>query len=212
MVFDGNRHKTKKQMVLDLLSAGQPQRFAAIRSIAGSFIPIQELLDEGKIVKVAKGLYSLAGAHENWNSLATIGFRYPEAVICLDTAASYHGLTTQNPHEVFAAFLYGSSSIPRSEELSVRAFRWRRTALEVGVETVEIAGIPVKMTSPARTVVDLIRFMSRRAGDEEAVEALRAYVDSGGDMKSLIKISRLLHCEKTVRPYTTVISGLRSLP
>lgn len=205
--------KSKKQLILDALGSGQPQRFSDIRKIAGSFLPIQELLDDGKIVKIAKGLYGLAGRHQDWNSLATMGLRYPEAVICLDTAASYHGLTTQNPHEVFAAFLYGKKAIPRVEEMAVRSFRWRDASMTVGVETIEVAdGIKVKMTSPERTVVDLLRFMSRRGDDEHAMEALNTYASAGGAMRSLIELSRKLKCEKTVRPFTTMISGLRSLP
>jgi predicted transcriptional regulator of viral defense system len=201
----------RKKQVLAFLAA-QPRRFADVREVAGSQLAIQELLEEDLIVKVAKGVYDLAGRHQEWSSLATFGVRYPEAVVCLDTAAAYHGLTTQNPHEIFAAFLFGKASAPRNSDLAVRGFRWRHDSMTVGIETIMVSDVPVKMTSPARTVIDFLRLMSRNGATEHAIEALNSYAGKGGNMITLIKLARDLKCEATVRPYTTMIGGMRNVP
>jgi len=204
------RKVTKKQQVLDALASGRPMRFAEVRKIAGSYIPIQELIEEGRVVRVAEGIYGLPEQHQDWNSLATLGLRYPNAVVCLDTAAAYHQLTTQNPHDVFAAFPYGKTVGPRHNESWVRSFRWREKPMEVGVEKIEVSGVEVQITSAARTVVDLLRFRSRRGDDEQAIDALNSFMENNGDMKSLIQFSKLLNCENSVRPFTTALSGLRN--
>src|SRR5690606_11377972 len=116
---------------------------------------------------------------------AMLATRHPNAVICLASAAAYHGLTTQNPYEVWAAFPYGKTSIPTSSDPEVRGFRWRGASMEVGIDVVDVGGVPVRMTSPARTVVDLLRTKGRTGEVEAAMEALRGFA-SGGRIPDLL--------------------------
>lgn len=198
----------RKALALEAVASGRPIRYADLRRITRSYAVIEELLAEGRLERMSTGLYGLPGRDESWNSFAMLATRHPDAVICLASAAAYHGLTTQNPFEVWAAFPYGKTSIPKSADLSVKGFRWRGPSMEVGIETADVGGVPVLVTSPARTVVDLIRTKGRTGEDEAAMEALRNFA-SRGKVADLVRVSRALGCEGRVRPYTEAAMGFR---
>lgn len=194
----------RKKAVLELLAAGVPRTYADLRRVAGSHIPIRELLDDGLIERLPLGLYGAPERDTSWDAFSAFAVRYPSSVICLASAAAFHGLTAQNPHEIWAAFPY-EQSLPRKSDLACRGFRWREAAMTVGVETYEVGGVPVRITNPARTVADFLRTMNRSGEVEHAMEALGNYT---GRMSDVIKIARDLGAERTVLPYTQAVSGL----
>lgn len=196
--------RERKAATLEALASGRPMKYGDLRKIAGSNVPIRELVEEGRIEKLPLGLYALPARDTSWDMLSALSVRFPSAVICLASAAAYHGLTAQNPHEVWAAFPY-SSSVPRSSDVSVRGFRWKGAAMEAGVETVEIGGVPVRITSPARTVADFLRTMNRTGETELAMEALGNYT---GRMADIVKAARQLGAEKAVTPFTQAAMGI----
>lgn len=62
---------------------------------------LRRLRDQGRLVQVARGLYSLPNAPlTEHHSLAEVARRVPQGVICLLSALRFHDLTTQEPHEV----------------------------------------------------------------------------------------------------------------
>ena len=56
--------------------------------------------------------------------------------------------------------------------LTVRVIRFSRPSLRHGVVNTAFEGVPARITSPARTVVDSFRF-SQLVGKDTAIEALR---------------------------------------
>lgn len=200
----GNVAVQRRKAVLDLLSDGPPRSYSDIRKAAGSHAHIRSLIEEGAIQRLPLGLYGLPERDASWDSLASFSLRYPSAVACLSTAAAFHGLTSQNPHEIWAAFPY-EQSLPRNSELACRGFRWRGAAMSAGVEAFATGGGSVRMTNPARTVVDLLRTMGRSGETEAAMEALGNY---RGRMADVIRIARELGAERTVAPYATAAQGL----
>lgn len=62
------------------------------------------LLRRGVLARVARGIYMLAGAPlTEHHGLALVGKQAPNAVVCLLSALQFHGLTTQQPREVWIA-------------------------------------------------------------------------------------------------------------
>ena len=65
--------------------------------------------DAGVVVLVARGLFRLASleplAHPD---LVTVATRVPRGVLCLISALSFHGLTTQVPHKIDVALERGT--------------------------------------------------------------------------------------------------------
>ncbi|MEK7760090.1 MAG: type IV toxin-antitoxin system AbiEi family antitoxin domain-containing protein [Nitrospirota bacterium] len=60
------------------------------------------LRDAGRLVSVPRGVYRLAELPEpSRPDLLVVARRVPRAMICLISALSFHGLTTQIPHDVW---------------------------------------------------------------------------------------------------------------
>jgi predicted transcriptional regulator of viral defense system len=164
--------------IVEVLRNGTPMRYAELRRLAAGNRSIKTLVDDGILLKLPMGLYSLdePDRDDTHESIVALCLKRPDAVICFDSAAQYHGLTTDNPDYLFAAFPYASSP-PKVMDLNLRASRWNERSLTVGVETVEIGPATVQITNEARTVLDLFRFAGRRGSDAAALEALRTFAE-----------------------------------
>ena len=132
---------------------------------------LRRLVDDGSVERVARGLYRLADAEPTEHySLAAVCTRVPGAIICLLSALSVHGLGTQLPREVWIAIPHKART-PRLPELPVKVVRFSGASLRYGVGSAAFEGVPARITSPARTVVDCFRFR-RLVGKDLALEAI----------------------------------------
>lgn len=164
--------------IVEVLRNGPPMRYAELRRLAAGNRSIKTLVDDGILLKLPMGLYALdePGRDDTHESIVALCLKRPDAVICFDSAAQYHGLTTDNPDYLYAAFPYESSP-PKVYDLNLKASRWNERSLTVGVDVVEIGPAQVRITNEARTVLDLFRFAGRRGSDAAALEALRTFAE-----------------------------------
>ena len=139
---------------------------------------LRRLLGDGSVERVARGLYRVAEAEltEHY-TLAAVCARVPDAIVCLLSALSVHELTTQLPWQEWIAIPHKART-PRLPGLPVRVVRFSGAALRYGVVNTTFEGVPVRITSPARTVVDCFRFR-RLVGKDVAIEALRDALRDG---------------------------------
>jgi predicted transcriptional regulator of viral defense system len=135
---------------------------------------IRRLREQGRIERIGRGLYALPGAElTERQHLAEAARRVPGGVICLLSALRFHGLTTQNPFEVWMA-IDRKAWRPRVEHPPLRLVYLSGPALREGVEEHQIAGVKVPVFSAAKTVADCFKFRNK-IGIDVAVEALREY-------------------------------------
>lgn len=95
----------------------------------------------------------------------------PHMVVALLSALRLHGLTTQLPHDLWV-YIGQKARAPARSPVRLRVFRVSDAALSLGVEMRTIDGVPVRVTTVARTLVDCFK----RRGDvglDVAIEALR---------------------------------------
>lgn len=105
------------------------------------------------------------------HTLAEVAKRVPNGFVCLLTALRFHGLGTQHPCQVWLA-VDRRAAIPRIDVAPVRVVRMSGAALTTGLDTHKVEGVAVRVTNPARTVVDCFKFRGR-IGVDVAVEALK---------------------------------------
>jgi len=163
------------------------------------------LRDSGRIVELGRGLYRLAEVGETEHpDLAVVAVRAPDAAICLISALSYHGITTQIPSSVHLAVPRGSyHGIKLS--MPVTVYRFDPKTFNEGLETHRIGGKPLKIYSAARTVVDCFKFRNK-LGLEVQLEALRlARQRKRVQNRELLRYARLLRVEKPMTPYLLAI-------
>jgi predicted transcriptional regulator of viral defense system len=163
------------------------------------------LRDSGRVTELGRGLYRLAEIGEAEHpDLAVVAARAPNAAVCLISALSYHGITTQIPSSVHLAVPRGSYhriklSIP------VNVYRFDPKTFNEGLETHRIGGMPLKVYGIARTVVDCFTFRNK-IGLDVALEALRlARQRKRVQNRDLLRYARLLRVEKPMSPYLQAI-------
>lgn len=129
------------------------------------------LLRAGAVERVWRGLYRLADAEVTENhSLAAVCARIPNAIVCLLSALRVHEIGTQSPPAVWIAIPH-KARLPRVPEIRLRIVRFSGAAQTLGVEETWFEGVRVRITSPARTIVDCFR-LERLVGPEIPMEAL----------------------------------------
>jgi predicted transcriptional regulator of viral defense system len=136
-----------------------------------SYDELRRLVNRGVVERLGRGLYRLAAAEPTEHyTLAAACARVPESIVCLLSALSVHEIGTQLPHEVWLAIPHKSDR-PRVSGIKVRLVRFSGAAWSYGIQETVFEGVPARITSPARTIVDCFR-CERLVGREAALEAL----------------------------------------
>lgn len=167
---------------------------------------VRRLTSQGQLARIGRGLYALPSLEPTeHHTLAVVAKRVPKGIVCLLTALRFHGLGTQNPRDVWLA-VDRRAGIPRIKFTPVRIVRMSSAALSTGIEERTIDGVRVRITSPARTVVDCFKFRNK-IGIDVAVEALKDYRRlRKGTVDAIWRQADQLRMSKVVRPYWDAMS------
>jgi predicted transcriptional regulator of viral defense system len=162
---------------------------------------IRRLRERGVIERVGRGLYRKAGASiDQRNDLAEAARLVPGGTVCLLSALRFHGLTTQNPFEVWLA-INRKAWRPRPGHPPLRLVYLSGVALSEGVEDHDVQGVRVRVFSAAKTVADCFKFRNK-IGTDVAVEALRDYrrVHPKG-LEAVWRFAEIDRVTRVIRPY-----------
>jgi predicted transcriptional regulator of viral defense system len=162
---------------------------------------LYSLLDKGLVARQARGLYVVSEyAHTAEHALAQVAKRVPACVFCLLTALRFHGLTTQNPAEVWIA-LPEKARRPRLDYPRLRVARFSSAALTEGIELHRLEGVEARVYSAAKTVADCFKYRNK-IGIDVAVEALRDFNRRHrGGATELARFARICRVTRIMQPY-----------
>ncbi len=162
---------------------------------------LYSLRDKGIIEQVTRGVYRLSELPSIGNpDLVTVSLRYPDAVICLISALSYHGITTQIPHEVCIA-VSRNSRIHKLNHSPLRVYKFSNNSFQSGIEEHQIDGVSVRIYTPEKTLADCFKYRNK-IGMDVVLEALKLYkARRKFNLTELFKYARICRVEKIMRPY-----------
>lgn len=191
----------RQQQILELAREKGIIRAEDVEAMGISRNYLYRMHKEGLLEKSAVGLYTLPEAPVTENSsLAEIAKRLPHAVVCLISALSYHGITTQIPHEIWLTIPRGSWR-PDVEYPPLNLTYVSGPAYSFGIQEHVINGVAVKIYSPAKTVADCFKFRNK-VGLDVAIEALReAWRSRKVTMDELVEAAGVDRVSKIMRPY-----------
>jgi predicted transcriptional regulator of viral defense system len=166
---------------------------------------IPALLRRGEIARISRGLYYWTNAPlSSHSTIASVAKLVPNGIICLLTALRFHEIGTQNPGSVWVA-LPSNYRTPKLSDISLSAVHFGGIFRKVGVTDVEIDGVPVKITNPARTVIDCFRFRNK-IGLDVAIEALEEGVRKKlFTSDELVKMAQQCRIYAAMKPYMETI-------
>ncbi|MEN8690121.1 MAG: AbiEi antitoxin N-terminal domain-containing protein [Desulfobacterales bacterium] len=169
-------------------------------------VALTRLVRQGRLQRVGRGLYALPDRPvSEHNALAEVARKHPQAIVCLLSALRFHDLTTQSPFEVWLA-IPNKARAPKMDYPPLRIVRFSGAALTHGLEDYVIDGVPVRVTSVARTVADCFKFRNK-IGLDVALEALQeAWRTKRVSMDELWRYATLCRVANVMRPYMESLS------
>ena len=155
----------------------------------------------GQLITVSRGLYSLPDPKVTEHRAAVeVSKKIPRGTICLLSALRFHGLTTQNPREIWIA-IGEKARRPKLETPPLRVVRFSTATLEAGVENHVEEGVMIRVFNPAKTVADCFKYRNK-IGLNVALEALHeAWSGRRCTSQELWKYAELCRVANVMRPY-----------
>ena len=118
---------------------------------------ISRMEQKGLLNQLSRGLYQLPDAPLDGNhSLAVAAKLVPNGVICHDSALAFHELTDRIPPFVWVA-IGPRDWRPKLTQPRIQIERFGHKVFEKGIEHHTIESVPVRIYSPAKTIVDLFK-------------------------------------------------------
>lgn len=200
---------TEHRLAADRLAASDIGAFFRPRDLEAldlSFADLQRLVADGSVEKVAEGLYRRADVEaDELETIAMVAAAVPTAIVCLLSALRVHEIGTQMPHEVWIA-LDRKARKPVRLPARTRIVRFSGATLVYGVVTRPMLGVPVRLTSPARTVVDCFRYR-QKIGIDVAVEALRdALRERKATVDEIVRAAEACRARTVMERYLEVVT------
>ncbi len=179
---------------------GGVARFSAI--LKAGFHPdsLSALEKEGKVEKIARGLYRITnytpGSHPD---LVIASLQAPKGVICLLSALSFYEATNEIPKYVDIAIPQGTHA-NRIKYPPVKFYRFASKAWKTGIEKHEVESHQIKVYNLAKTIADCFKFRNR-IGMDIARDALRvAITEKGIKPKEIMEYAKICRVDSIIKP------------
>jgi len=166
---------------------------------------LSRLASHGELNRIRRGVYLGANIDPHpLHEAAAVVKRTPRAVVGLLTALEYYRLTTTWPDGIW--ILTPRDQNPPQEE-GLHVVRARPDLLDenLGIDSIEVHGVTVRITNPTRTLLDCWKY-TRRVSRTIALEALQELRRSEHwDGRAMYRLARRLGLWTRLRPYVEAI-------
>ncbi len=195
-----------EQRIRTLLRRAGTARSRELVAAGMSRSQLSRMVASGQLLRIDRGLYAMPDYQSgSQSSLVAVAKRAPGVLFCLLTALRIHDLTSQAPFEVWIA-IGNKDHPPRLDYPPLRTVRFSEATLAAGVETRQVDGAKIRVTSVAKTVADCFKFRNK-IGLDVALEALRearrAKKASSDDLWRYAKLNRVTN---VMRPYLEAVA------
>jgi len=161
---------------------------------------LRGMLRRGDVERIGRGLYRRTGDVTELDTIATVCARVPDAIVCLLSALAIHDIGTQLPDQVWIA-LDRKMRKPRLDEFPVRIVRFSGPMLRYGIETRVVQSVRIKVTSPARTIVDCFRYRNK-IGLDVALEALKdGVLRRRASVSEITRAAQMCRIATVIKPF-----------
>lgn len=179
---------TQAEAIRSLLASRPIQRVSALLEAGISRSSLNDAAARGDLVRLSHGVVGAPGMEMEGRVDDAVACLVTGGVICGRSAAARLGLSDDAPDQTELLVPSASPKAPTSFPVKLRRTSDPR-ALDLGVETEMVGGIPVRMTGRARTVVDQYRF---GVTEQHVLQALHTYMGEGGTGNELQTLCSLL--------------------
>ena len=188
------------EKIIDMARERGVIRAVDVEEIGASRTLLPYLADKGELRRISRGAYALADYMPQHESFLAAATAVQHGVICLLSALQFHEITTQMPMETWIAIKRGTR-MPTCKGLNLQVVKLTGLAFSEGIEEHDADGIPIRVYSPAKTVVDCFKFRNR-IGLDVAREALRDALQQKKTVRDEIwRLAKCCRMARVMRPY-----------
>lgn len=205
--------QSQEQRATCLLQEKGMARLSEFRDLGITAATLSRMVAKGSVIRLGRGLYQLAGAELDANhTLAEAAKLVPKGIICLASALAYHELTDTIPARIWLA-IGSKDRQPSISSIPLQFVRFGDKVLHAGIQEHLVEGVPVRVYSPAKTIVDLFRYRQSEGrryqnspGPNLAIEGLRqALKKRKATPADIAAFAQEAGVWKTVRPYLEAV-------
>ena len=196
---------THTQRALALATQRGLLRASHLQELGIARVVLSRLTANGQLERVGRGVYRLPERQgSEYETLATIAVKVPQAVFCLLTALQIHELTTQLPRQVWIAMSQGSHA-PKMDYPPVKMVQFSGEAYAAGVEVVTFDQVALRVYGVAKTVADCFKHRNK-IGLDVAIKALKdALAQRKATADDLWRFAKICRVANVMRPYLEVL-------
>lgn len=192
--------KPEKALAQIFIQGSGYARTADVLAAGIHFSELKKLVEAGIVTKIKRGHYRWEGMAFGGNEWPEVARLIPGGVFCLFSAAEFHGLTTYQPWQYHVA-IERSTKVTGLTPGRVKIHYWISTLFTFGIGTLQTEGGTIRITTPERTVCDLVKYRNK-TGTDTMLEVLKAYLThKDRNLTLLLEYARKLRVEKIIRPY-----------
>ncbi len=164
---------------------------------------IKKLLDEEIIIKIKCGYYELSGTIPL--DEIVIARLFPNAVIFLESALMYYEYTDRIPAAWQIAVNKNSEkSQYKMDNFLVEPYYLEPKFIDVGVDTIQLQGISIKIYERDRTMCDVLRY-EKKIEKEVFSKAIQHYIkDPKKNIRKLYEYAEIFNIKNKVQTYVGV--------
>lgn len=164
-------------------------------------------VSEGIIEKVKPGLYKLVDyPWDEHSSFSDVCNSHKKAVICLTSAADYHGLTTFNPSYITVAVPHNTPNF-KLDYPPIQVYFFPHKYYETGIEELDTESGLIKIYNQEKTLCDLFRYRNK-IGDDIVIESIKSYLkQKKRDINKLVSYADKLSVKEKILPFIKAIVG-----
>lgn len=168
-------------------------------------IYLNDLLENGQIEKIKRGLYRWVGMNESGQQgMLDVSRAIPGGVICLLSALSYYNLTIVKPMEVSIA-ISNKRKVIVPEYPPVKLYYFNTAIFEAGKIEQHIGTHSFFIYDKEKTLCDCIKYRNQ-IGMDVIKEALHEYLrNSSRNLEVLIKYSEICKVKPIMKNYLEVM-------
>ena len=164
----------------------------------GEYEQLRHAAEEGNLVRIRKGVY--AETSPLANNMIDVERIVPRGVLCLYSAFSHHGLSTQVPSSTCIA-IDARRKVRLPDYPIIDLYYWKKEYLEFGIMQKEISGYDVLITDLERTVCDAVKYRNK-IGLDVCGEVIDSYLKKDNRNISLLhEYAQILRVKNILTTY-----------
>jgi predicted transcriptional regulator of viral defense system len=166
---------------------------------------VQNLIDDGIIERVKRGLYKLCDdKYFLLDEEVDITKMVPMGVLCLASALSFHELTTYTPYEYQLA-IDRRYKVTVPEYPPIKVYYYDTKYHEMGIQEVSREGHVIRVYNMEKTLCDCLRYRNKLSNDI-IVEAFKEYMKrKDKNLTLLMEYAKECRVSKIIKIYMEVL-------